>query len=317
MSWALIDDKILTHPKMQRAEAIDGDAAWTLWSKALVYVRLHHLHGVVPGDMLALFVKHRSPSKIAATLVKVGLWEVDGENFKIHDYHHINDTPEQVEAKRQEARERMQKRRGVRANKSEQHANNGEHGGGSREAAEGVRECSPPVRDPEPNRTEPIQTDPNRSVKAEAERAAARLSDSEQAVLDALGQWPALEPLAGVDMVRQIRATASPAGWSPDDVLTGIAELGEKQGLSGALSGQADPAALAKTLAGYIRSAHLRRRAGGANAPGRPSPPSAQAPEPSAPSRPLPVPPRPDEIAPDDHPARLAFFEAIARGGTA
>lgn len=156
MSWALIDDKVLTHPKMQRAEAVEGDAAWTLWSKALVYVRLHQLDGVVPGDMLGFFVRHKAPAKVAATLVRVGLWEHDGENFRIHDYHHVNDTKEQVEAKRKESRERMARRRGVRANNDEQPPNNDE-------PPPSVREGSERVQDPEPNRTEPNRTNPNRS----------------------------------------------------------------------------------------------------------------------------------------------------------
>lgn len=278
MTWALIDDKILTHPKMQRAEAIDGDAAWTLWSKALVYVRLHHLHGVVPGDMLALFVKHKSPSKIAATLVKVGLWEVDGENFRIHDYHHINDTPDQVEAKRQEARERMQRRRGVRANKSEQPANNGEHESGSRERSEGVRECSPSVRDPEPNRTEPSHTDPNQirerggsrparetlaeafNPKPPADSDGGPLSDGEKATLEALAKWPALVEIANPDRARKIYGSARMAMRSDADILAGIDQLGEKHGAGDYQA----PTALAERLIGYIKTESEKRRAGGA-----------------------------------------------------
>lgn len=259
MTWALIDDKILTHPKMQRAEAIDGDAAWTLWSKALVYVRLHHLHGVVPGDMLALFVKHKSPGKIAATLVKVGLWEVDGENFRIHDYHHINDTPEQVEIKRQEARERMQRRRGVRANKSEQPANNGEHDGGSHEASEHVLECSPPVRDPEPNRTEPSHTDPNRSVKAEAAAAPvkAKLNDpNAQAILDALLACPSLARLAHRGTAEALVSHVNGGAKKLDWVTASVREYGEQEAiLAGSPSGPTPDRELASGLRGFVAKA--------------------------------------------------------------
>lgn len=282
MTWALIDDKILTHPKMQRAEAIDGDAAWTLWSKALVYVRLHHLHGVVPGDMLALFVKHKSPSKIAATLVKVGLWEVDGDNFRIHDYHHINDTPEQVEIKRQEARERMQRRRGVRANKSEQPANNGEHDNGSHEASEHVRECSPPVRDPEPNRTEPSHTDPNRSVKAEAAAAPvrARLEDpSAQAILDALLSCPSLARLAHRGTAEALVSHVNGGAKKLDWVTASVREYGEQEAiLAGSPSGPTPDRELASGLRGFVakaRAPQLAATPGTGGYPGHPRPAEA------------------------------------------
>lgn len=91
------------------------------------------------------------------------------------------------------------------------------------------------------------------------------LRESEQAVLDALAKWPALSSVATVDMVHQIRGTAGPAGWGPDDVLSGIDDLGEQQGLAKV---PMDPAALSKLLAKYIKTAHLRRRADG-NAPPR------------------------------------------------
>lgn len=93
------------------------------------------------------------------------------------------------------------------------------------------------------------------------------LSESEQDVLEALAAWPSLAALANADMVRQIRATAGPAGWSPDDVLAGIADLGTKQGMADAASGTLDPGKLAAKLSGFIKSANLDRRSGGKEAP--------------------------------------------------
>lgn len=235
MSWALIDDKVLTHPKMQRAEAIEGDAAWVLWSKALVYVRLHQLDGVVPGDMLSLFVRHENPSKVAATLVRVGLWHVHGEDFQFHDYHDINDTKDQVEAKREEARERMRRRRGVRANNGEQPANKSEQ-------PEPVRGSSEGVRDPEPYRTEPKQTEPNQTKvkKPRAHEPAdcaqetpalpapqATANPDAAKILDRIRTHPELAPIASVALAERL-AGLRLTGKTLEAILLSVDELADK-----------------------------------------------------------------------------------------
>lgn len=234
MSWALIDDKILTHPKMQFAESVDGDSAWTLWSKALVYVRLHQLDGLVPGFMVPSFVRHKSPSKIAATLVKAGLWTSEGDDYRIHDYHHINETKEQLEAKRQEARERMQKRRGVRANKSEQPANSDEP---VHESSPGVRECSDGVRDPKPNQTKPNRTEVKKQHTHEgdggtstyippAPRETTTNPDAAK-ILDRLRAHPELLPVATVGVAERL-AGFRMAGKTLDAILLSVDELADK-----------------------------------------------------------------------------------------
>lgn len=247
MSWALIDDKVLTHPKMQRAEAAEGDAAWTLWSKALVYVRLHQLDGVVPGDMLGFFVRHKSPAKIATTLVRVGLWEQEGENYRIHDYHDVNDTKEQVEAKRKESRERMQRRRGVRAN-------NGEQGANTDEQPTDVRDGSERVQTPEPYRTEPNRTEPTRSGEAAAP-AAAPVDPVAGRILADLRLHPSLEPVATPRLAESLAGRVMGKGSKPEWISAAIADLARDAQAASDVHRDWSPEHLAKMAAKYVDNA--------------------------------------------------------------
>jgi hypothetical protein len=122
MPWFLVDDKLHSHRKRYRA----GVEAMGLWTIAGSWAADQLTDGFVP----AYVVTGWGPKckSYAARLVNAGLWhpdEVDGEpGWRFHEWSPRNPTREEVEAKRAEARDRMQR---VRANRqrttSEQDAN--------------------------------------------------------------------------------------------------------------------------------------------------------------------------------------------------
>jgi hypothetical protein len=83
MAYVRLDDQIAHHPKVLRAGA---EAAW-LWACAIAYCNRQLTDGAVPAEALATMGTFRTPvRKLAATLVAVGLFDADGDQFRVHDY---------------------------------------------------------------------------------------------------------------------------------------------------------------------------------------------------------------------------------------
>lgn len=83
MAYVQLDDQIAQHPKVLAAGA---EAAW-LWACAIAYCNRQLTDGAVPVAALSTLGVFRTPvRKLAATLVTVGLFEVDGDDFRVHDY---------------------------------------------------------------------------------------------------------------------------------------------------------------------------------------------------------------------------------------
>ena len=301
MSWTKIDDGILTHPKMAEAEEICPVFAWVLWSKALVYVNQHKLDGRVTRKIATRLVGAANAGPAIAALVESALWDEAEDGWLFHDFHEHSATKEaRAEKAKKNAdnqaayreRQRLERETAASAGRTSGEASRAAskpptsetvsaYGSESDVASIDPVSAYGKERKAPPSLATPLRSEPSRAENPAA--APAGLARSEQAVLDALATWPALEPLATPDMVRQIQATAAPAGWSPDDVLAGIADLGAKQGMASAAAGSLDAGKLATKLAGFIKSAHLVRRSGGKEAPvahgGYPGrPPTVEAP---------------------------------------
>jgi hypothetical protein len=108
VSWARLDDRANEHVKLLAAGA---QACW-LWSCGLMYAnRQKARDGFVPEAMVpGLYVPLAKDAKrLAAKLVDVGLWEKVKGGFQIHDYHAINSTAAQHEAKKEKGRARAAK----------------------------------------------------------------------------------------------------------------------------------------------------------------------------------------------------------------
>jgi hypothetical protein len=90
MTWARLDDNFYDHPKvLDLLEEDDGVAAVGLWTLALSWAHRHlrsagRQAGRIP-DHLPRRLVGAVGSRLAALLVKVGLWEQDSNGWQIHD----------------------------------------------------------------------------------------------------------------------------------------------------------------------------------------------------------------------------------------
>lgn len=100
MTWARIDDSILTHPKVA---GLTAGAGW-LWVRALVYCNRHLTDGLLVAA--ALRVLQARPRDLAE-LVDAGLVEVVEGEYRIHDFGDWNETRREVEHRRESWRTRQ------------------------------------------------------------------------------------------------------------------------------------------------------------------------------------------------------------------
>lgn len=112
MTWFKVDDHLHSHRKAMRA----GTEAMGLWVLAGSWSAAEESDGWVPDYVLGRLVGAPGVA-LADQLVAAGLWEtgtVDGEDgYRFREWEDYQPTRAQLEAKREQARERMQR---VRAN---------------------------------------------------------------------------------------------------------------------------------------------------------------------------------------------------------
>lgn len=107
MAWAKVDDRLHGHIKAQRA----GEAL-TLWVMALSWCCAYLTDGEVPADLPKRLYGRRG-ERWADRLVDVKLWEKTSSGFKFCSWREYQTERSTIEAKRAEARTRMQRVRGV------------------------------------------------------------------------------------------------------------------------------------------------------------------------------------------------------------
>jgi hypothetical protein len=107
MTWFRVDDTLPFHAKVVAA----GNAAMGLWVRAGAWSAQQLTDGFIPTHMVAALGNTRQ----AGQLVAADLWETVEGGFRFHGWNDEGRQPtrEQVENKREQARERM---RSVRAN---------------------------------------------------------------------------------------------------------------------------------------------------------------------------------------------------------
>lgn len=100
--WTRLDDHFATHPKIVAA----GPLAGWLYVCALCYASLHRTDGFVPRAAIAMMASfdgiQADPADLAATLVRVGLWNVTADGWVIHDFRDYNPTRSAIEQKREQ-----------------------------------------------------------------------------------------------------------------------------------------------------------------------------------------------------------------------
>ena len=105
MGWIRLDDGFAEHAKVLQAGPL---AAW-LHVAGLCYANRHLTDGLIPQAALAQLMSMDGLSNkgrplrvagLAARLVRAGLWERDGANYRIHDYLQYQPSRREVETRR-------------------------------------------------------------------------------------------------------------------------------------------------------------------------------------------------------------------------
>jgi hypothetical protein len=102
MAWVRIDDLAPDHPKLLKA----GLAATGFWLRALAYCSRQLTDGFVPNEAAELMGKGQG-AKLAQRLVEVGLWDRAEGGYQVHDYHDYQPSREQIRARRERIKARV------------------------------------------------------------------------------------------------------------------------------------------------------------------------------------------------------------------
>lgn len=109
MTWFKVDDKFWSHPKT----IMLGLDAVGLWTMAGTWCAGHLTDGVIPATILQRISPERpaKTKRLAEELVAAGLWVVDGDNYRFHQWLDHQPSREKVEAERAAGRERQERSR--------------------------------------------------------------------------------------------------------------------------------------------------------------------------------------------------------------
>lgn len=161
MPWARFDDRFPSNRKVR----LLSDAAFRLYVSAICWSAENLTDGVVKKTELRLVSDVKAASRRAQELVEAGLFEaLEGDGWKIHDYHEYNPTAEQVRADRAAKTARQQRWRKKKeggapdpeppSNKPDVDASTDASRNASRD---GAGDAAPRARVPDPTR--PVPTD--------------------------------------------------------------------------------------------------------------------------------------------------------------
>lgn len=101
MSWFKVDDNLAFHAKTLRA----GNAAMGLWVRSGSWSAQQLSDGFVPSEI----VGQMSGARLAEKLVTAGLWVPNGSGFDFHEWDERQPTRADVEKKRRQNAERIQR----------------------------------------------------------------------------------------------------------------------------------------------------------------------------------------------------------------
>jgi hypothetical protein len=200
MSWAKVDDRLHAHIKATRA----GEAM-ALWVLALSWSVAYLTDGEVPKDQPARLIGPKGP-RMAARLVEAGLWETTQSGYRFHDWFDYQPSASEVQSKRDEAKTRMQRIRGlagdVRANKARTNL----------EQNENFARSSGEVRD---SFTTPVPVPVPVPEPREEKRDASRLTGERASAPAHVREGSPAKPVEGAAKPAKPRAAATPL---PDPV---------------------------------------------------------------------------------------------------
>src|SRR5580692_3491596 len=99
MSWAKLDDRFHSHPKVLELLAKGDDGAWALcsWTLGLSHCSANLTNGYIKVSAVVRLTGSLARAQcLAGLLVEVGLWEVAADGWLFHDYLVYNPTKEKV-----------------------------------------------------------------------------------------------------------------------------------------------------------------------------------------------------------------------------
>lgn len=229
MTWFKVDDTFSDHPKVDELSL----AAVGLWTLAGSWSARNLTDGRVTRARVAKF---GGTSSEVTELVDAGLWTVDGDGWKFHEWEEYQPTKAETETKRREARERMRKVREKRSNdgatRANVRANTHEHDANAGRTSGEVRDLfgNPVPSRPVPSRTTKTSAptgDAGSSTGRSASRSKAKAEAPKhpaagvaKAAYDATGgalKFIAVQGIAkwGIDS----------KGWTPEAVEAAVLEL--------------------------------------------------------------------------------------------
>lgn len=201
MAWFKIDDKLHDHPKVRKLRG-HKLAALGLWTACGSWSADTLSDGFVPAEIVQRFDPDEG---LAKRLVEVGLWNEDEHDdevgYRFHQWTDHQPTKAEVERRREEARDRMRRRRAGGATEPDPNTPSD----GSQDVRANTSRTSSEVRHPDPTR--PLTT----SSLATADAAAK------------FDEWWALYPRKTKKLdARKAFTAAVKAKVDPDHIITSL-----------------------------------------------------------------------------------------------
>jgi hypothetical protein len=116
VAWIKLDDKFAYHRKFRQIEPASRFAAIGTWSAAIGFSQLFETDGRIrPEDLAMLAPPDLEPDpKVIAELVRVRLWDVAGDGWKVHNFEKHNmsaDMRAELRARKSAQRQRQRQRK--------------------------------------------------------------------------------------------------------------------------------------------------------------------------------------------------------------
>lgn len=122
MSWVKLANSFPSHPKVLTA---GPHAAW-LFVCSLCYASEHLTDGRIPRSALPTLAPGvRSANALVSRLVSVGLWEVETDGWRIHDYQEWQRSSDEIRAAQKADRDRKQAKRHPNSTSDSERSPNG------------------------------------------------------------------------------------------------------------------------------------------------------------------------------------------------
>ena len=157
--WFRVDDDLHSHPKTLAA----GNAAMGAWVRIGSWCGKHGTGGSIPMSVARSLV---GSSKALHTLVQVGLLNVDGENYQLHDWEEYNATAEEAQALKIARSEAGKAGARARWSDGKQHGKPHGKSHGKTIATAMAKRCPDPDPDPDLEQTHTSTSSPSEAPKA-------------------------------------------------------------------------------------------------------------------------------------------------------